>query len=73
MFVFDVLAQSIGLVYAFVYSLLFSMSSSLFIEELRDVENLAVTSMSLQELFFRLVSSDIFYRRSSSDSFFQML
>jgi len=73
MFVFDVLAQSIGLVYAFVYSLLFSMSSSLFIEELRDVENLAVTSMCLQELFFRLVSSDAFYRRSSSDSFFQML
>jgi len=27
----------------------------------------------LQELFFRLVSSDAFFRRSSSDSFFQML
>ena len=27
----------------------------------------------LQELFFRLVSSDAFFRRSSSNSFFQML
>jgi len=32
-----------------------------------------VLMMCLQELFFRLVSSDAFFRRSSSDSFFQML
>jgi len=35
MFVFDVLAQSIGLVYVCVYMFMFSKSSSLFIEEFK--------------------------------------
>ena len=48
MFVFDVFAQSIGLVCVYILWLLFSKSSSLFIEELRDVENLAVTSTCLE-------------------------
>ena len=43
MFCFRCFAQSIGLLLDVVFFLLFSKSSSLFIEDLRDVENLAVT------------------------------
>ena len=47
MFCFRCFAQSIGLLLDVVFLLLFSKSSSLFIEDLRDVENLAVTSTCL--------------------------
>jgi len=57
MFVYDILRRVLAL-YACMLSrwLLFSKSSSLFIEELRDVENLAVTStcLALKLWFFTL-------------------
>jgi len=50
MFVYDVLAQSIGLCLILFYMCVsFSKSSSIYIEVLRDVENLAVTSTVLLE------------------------
>jgi len=47
MFVFDVLHRVLALYACMLSSYLFSKSSSLFIEDLRDVENLAVTSTCL--------------------------
>ena len=49
MFVFDVLRRVLALYMrvCVLSSILFSKSSSLFIEELRDVQNLAVTSTCL--------------------------
>ena len=56
MFVFDVLHRVLALYACILSRLIFSKSSSLFIEDLRDVENLAVTStcLALKLWFFTL-------------------
>ena len=56
MFVYDVLHRVLALYMRVCILILFSKSSSLFIEDLRDVENLAVTStcLALKLWFFTL-------------------